>query len=61
MLTVSRLTNRGIKGLAIGNINTWKRREELGRAACDSVQTSYNTHVLYSQLADSLRKERTRA
>ena len=42
-------------------MNTWEHREELGRAACDTVQTSYNTRVLYSQLADSLRTERTRA
>jgi len=50
-----------IKGLAAGITNAWEHREELGRAAYDTVQGSYNTGVLYSQLADSLRTARTHA
>ena len=44
-----------VKGLAAAIIDAWKHRESLGAAAFDTVRTRYNTHVLYSQLADSLR------
>lgn len=50
-----------VKGLAAAITNAWKDREPLGRAASDTVRTHYNTRVLYSQLAESLRTARRRA
>jgi glycosyltransferase involved in cell wall biosynthesis len=47
-----------VKGLAAAITNAWKDREPLGRAASDTVRTHYNTRVLYSQLAESLRTAR---
>ena len=44
-----------VKGLAAGIMHAWEHREPLGRAASDTVRTRYNTHVLFSQLAESLR------
>ncbi len=44
-----------VKGLAAGIINAWEHRESLGQAAFETVRTRYNTRVLYSQLAESLR------
>jgi glycosyltransferase involved in cell wall biosynthesis len=44
-----------VKGLTAGIIDAWEHRESLGRAASDTVRTRYDTQVLYSQLAASLR------
>ncbi len=44
-----------VKGLAAAILKAWEHREALGQAAADTVRTRYNTRVLYSQLADSLR------
>jgi len=44
-----------VKGLAAGIINAWEHRESLGKAASDTVRARYDKHVLYSQLAESLR------
>jgi glycosyltransferase involved in cell wall biosynthesis len=44
-----------VKGLAAAIIGAWEHRDSLGRAAFDTVRTRYNTRVLYSQLAESLR------
>jgi len=44
-----------VKGLAAAIMNAWDLREPLGQAASETVQTRYNKHVLYSQLAESLR------
>jgi glycosyltransferase involved in cell wall biosynthesis len=44
-----------VKGLAAGIIEAWEHRESLGQAAADTVRTHYNTRILYSQLAESLR------
>jgi glycosyltransferase involved in cell wall biosynthesis len=44
-----------VKGLAAAIMNAWDLRESLGQAASETVQTRYNKHVLYSQLAESLR------
>jgi glycosyltransferase involved in cell wall biosynthesis len=44
-----------VKGLAAAIINAWEHRESLGHAAFETVRTRYNTRVLYSQLAESLR------
>ena len=44
-----------VKGLAAAIIDAWEHRESLGKAAFDTVRTRYNTRVLYSQLAESLR------
>jgi glycosyltransferase involved in cell wall biosynthesis len=44
-----------VKGLAAGIINAWDNRESLGKAASDTVRGRYDKHVLYSQLAESLR------
>ncbi|WOH53665.1 glycosyltransferase [Bradyrhizobium sp. sBnM-33] len=45
-----------VKGLAAGIMNAWEHRESLGKAASDTVRTLYDTRVLYSQLAESLRR-----
>lgn len=45
-----------VKGLADGILDAWERRAVLGRAAVETVRTSYNTRVLYSRLAESLRE-----
>ena len=47
-----------VEGLAAAITNAWKDREPLGRAASDTVRTRYNTRVLDSQLAESLRTAR---
>ena len=44
-----------VKGLAAAIIGAWEHRDSLGQAAFDTVRTRYNTRVLYSQLAESLR------
>jgi glycosyltransferase involved in cell wall biosynthesis len=44
-----------VKGLAAAIIDAWEHRDSLGQAAFDTVRTRYNTRVLYSQLAESLR------
>ena len=44
-----------VKGLAAAILNAWENRDRLGLAAADKVRTSYDTRVLYSQLAQSLR------
>jgi glycosyltransferase involved in cell wall biosynthesis len=44
-----------VKSLAAAIVDAWNRREAFGQAAADIVRTRYNTHVLYSQLAESLR------
>jgi glycosyltransferase involved in cell wall biosynthesis len=44
-----------VKGLAARIINAWDNRESLGKAASDTVRARYDKHVLYSQLAESLR------
>ena len=44
-----------VKGLAAAIVNAWEHRESMGKAASDTVRTRYNTRVLYSQLAESLR------
>jgi glycosyltransferase involved in cell wall biosynthesis len=44
-----------VKGLAAGIIDAWEHRESLGRAASDTIRTRFDTRVLYSQLAESLR------
>jgi glycosyltransferase involved in cell wall biosynthesis len=44
-----------VKALAAGILEAWDHRESLGQAASANVRTHYNTHVLYSQLAESLR------
>jgi glycosyltransferase involved in cell wall biosynthesis len=44
-----------VKGLAAGIMNAWEHRESRGRAAAETVRIRYNTRVLYSQLAESLR------
>jgi glycosyltransferase involved in cell wall biosynthesis len=44
-----------VKGLAAAIINAWEHRESLGQAAFETVRMRYNTRVLYSQLAESLR------
>ncbi len=43
------------KSLAAGIVNAWERREALGRAASETVRARYDTRILYSQLAESLR------
>ena len=45
-----------VKGLAEGILDAWQRRAVLGRAAAETVRTSYNTRVLYAQLAETLRQ-----
>jgi glycosyltransferase involved in cell wall biosynthesis len=44
-----------VKGLAAGIMDAWKHHEALGSAASETVRTRYNTRVLYSELAKSLR------
>ena len=44
-----------VKALAAGILEAWDHRESLGQAASANVRTHYNTHALYSQLAESLR------
>jgi glycosyltransferase involved in cell wall biosynthesis len=44
-----------VKGLAAGIVNAWEHRESFGQSASETVRTRYNTRVLYSQLAESLR------
>jgi glycosyltransferase involved in cell wall biosynthesis len=44
-----------VKGLAAAIVDAWEHRESVGQAAFDTVRTRYNTRVLYSQLAESLR------
>jgi glycosyltransferase involved in cell wall biosynthesis len=44
-----------VKSLAAAILDAWENREALGRAAADTVRTRFNTSILYSQLAQSLR------
>jgi glycosyltransferase involved in cell wall biosynthesis len=44
-----------VNGLAAAIVDAWEHRESMGKAAFDTVRTRYNTRVLYSQLAESLR------
>jgi glycosyltransferase involved in cell wall biosynthesis len=44
-----------VKSLAAAIVDAWDHRELFGKAAADIVRTRYNTRVLYSQLAESLR------
>jgi glycosyltransferase involved in cell wall biosynthesis len=44
-----------VKGLAAGVLDAWEHRESFGQAASHTVRTRYDTHVLFSQLAESLR------
>jgi glycosyltransferase involved in cell wall biosynthesis len=44
-----------VKGLAAGIIDAWEHRQSFGRAAVDTVRTRYDTRILYSELAESLR------
>lgn len=44
-----------IRGLANGILDAWENRLALGRAAADTVRQSYDSRLLYSRLADSLR------
>jgi glycosyltransferase involved in cell wall biosynthesis len=44
-----------VKGLAAAISEAWEQRESLGRAAFDTVQSRFNTRILYWQLAESLR------
>lgn len=44
-----------VKGLAAGILSAWEHRDELGKAACATVQSCYDTRILYSELAKSLR------
>jgi glycosyltransferase involved in cell wall biosynthesis len=44
-----------VKGLAAAIVGAWENRESLGHAAFETVRTRYNTRILYSQLAESLR------
>jgi glycosyltransferase involved in cell wall biosynthesis len=45
-----------VRGLAAAIVEAWDERDVLGRAACDTVQKRFNTRILYSQLAESLRR-----
>lgn len=44
-----------VKGLADGITKAWEYRDALGLAAAETVRARYNTRILYSQLAESLR------
>jgi glycosyltransferase involved in cell wall biosynthesis len=44
-----------VRGLADGVLDAWERRAAFGRAAVETVRTSYNARVLYRKLAESLR------
>jgi glycosyltransferase involved in cell wall biosynthesis len=44
-----------VQGLSAAIVDAWNRREALGAAAFEKVRTRYNTRVLYSELAESLR------
>jgi glycosyltransferase involved in cell wall biosynthesis len=44
-----------VKALSKAILDAWEHREALGQAASKTVQERYNTRVLYSQLAESLR------
>jgi glycosyltransferase involved in cell wall biosynthesis len=44
-----------VKCLATGILDAWEHRDTFGPAAVETVQTRYNTCVLYSELAESLR------
>jgi glycosyltransferase involved in cell wall biosynthesis len=44
-----------VKGLAAGIMNAWDHRESLGQTASATVRARYDKHVLYSELAESLR------
>jgi glycosyltransferase involved in cell wall biosynthesis len=44
-----------VKGLAAGVLDAWEHRESFGQAASHTVRTRYDTQVLFSQLAESLR------
>jgi glycosyltransferase involved in cell wall biosynthesis len=44
-----------VKRLAAAIIDAWENRDSLGQAASETVRTRYNTRILYSQLAESLR------
>jgi len=45
-----------IKGLAAGILDAWEHREMLGTAGRETVRSRYDTRILYSELADSLRQ-----
>jgi glycosyltransferase involved in cell wall biosynthesis len=45
-----------VKGLAAGIVDAWEHREQLGRAASETVRTHYDKSALYARLADSLRE-----
>lgn len=45
-----------VRGLAAAILEAWRNRQSLGRAASETVQTSYNAEKLYAELADSLRR-----
>jgi glycosyltransferase involved in cell wall biosynthesis len=45
-----------IKGLAAGILDAWEHREMLGAAGRETVRSRYDTRILYSDLADSLRQ-----
>jgi glycosyltransferase involved in cell wall biosynthesis len=44
-----------VKGLASGIIDAWENKEARGRAASRTIEKRYNSQVLYSRLAESLR------
>jgi glycosyltransferase involved in cell wall biosynthesis len=44
-----------VKRLAAGILSAWERRGMFGPAAAETVKARYNTRVLYSDLAESLR------
>jgi glycosyltransferase involved in cell wall biosynthesis len=45
-----------VKGLAAAVVDAWNRREALGKAANSTVRERYDTNILFSQLAESLRE-----
>ncbi|WP_407181342.1 glycosyltransferase family 4 protein [Bradyrhizobium sp. STM 3562] len=45
-----------VKSLAAGILDAWAHRERLGEAAVETVRSRYDTRILYSDLADSLRQ-----
>lgn len=45
-----------VSALASAIIDAWERREAMGKAAVATVQSKYNTEVLYKNLAHTMRK-----
>jgi glycosyltransferase involved in cell wall biosynthesis len=43
-----------VPALASGIMKAWAHRDVLGKAACDTVRTRYNSSILYRDLAESL-------